>query len=225
MKLFGGRTVSAAGAVVLLFGLTACTGGGAFPEPSTTTPPAATPTPHASTDKGQIAATYEKFLNGLYSLDTTQQAEIGQLYQQYSKRTDFTGLSAAKQVTVVAAVRKIDPALATLDVSTLSTEERFLIYSELLALGAASSPTDGSAPPVVAVAESAVSIKGTAASVPLSALSVSVPGAATPTPYPTDAPIVAQQMPFKKVDGKWLIDAKGLAQQAAASPSPTPSGK
>ena len=173
-----------------------------------------------------MALAYEQFLNGLYSLDTDQQKELALLAQQYPAQADFTKLSSKKQQNVVSEVKKIDPALALLDVSDLDLAQQFLTYSTLLYLGSTGSPsTSTDSGPQITVKQSGVKVSGVKASVPLNALTFRIAGD-TPAPYPTDAPIVAQNMPFEKVDGKWLIDGSALAAQGtAAVPSPTPSGK
>lgn len=205
--------------------LTGCTGSGAFPSsmPTSSSTPAATATP--STDAGLVAQTYEQFLNGLYSLDADQQKELALLAQQYPQQADFAKLSATKQANVVAEVKKIDPALSLLDVSDLDAGQQFLTYSTLLYLGSTGSPTASTdSAPTIAVKQSAVKITSNKASVPLSALTFKIASDA-PAPYPTDAPIVAQSMPFEKVNGKWLIDGAALAAQgASATPTPSASG-
>lgn len=213
--------------LVLAVGLlSGCTdSSGAFPSsfPSTAAPSAtATPT----TDAGRVALAYEQFLNGLYSLDSNQQKELALLAQQYPQQADFAKLSDAKQANVVAEVKKIDPALDVLDVSSLDAPQKFLTYSTLLYLGSTGSPTaNEDSAPRIDVKSSAVKVSGSKASVPLSALTFTLPGDA-PAPYPTNAPIVAQSMPFEKVGAKWLIDGSALAQQGAQpTPSPTASGK
>lgn len=209
--------------------LSGCTDSKPFPSQS---PSAATATavPSPTTDSGRVALTYETFLNGLYSLTPAQQAEIDALSKQYPSADEFDKLTAKQKDNVVNTVRKIDPALNTLDVSNLDVQQRFITYATLLYLGSLGSPqatTD--AAPVVRVDSKQVKVSGDSATVPVAALSVAVSGT-TPQPYPTDAPLSAQNMPFKKVGGKWLINAKQLAAEgasptASATPSASPSGK